>query len=522
MSKEFTPTFIRFAEAIDASLALAHRPDPDTPVIEVDAAVRAIAGFYEKARGTLEYGEVDLLRRRAVARALRRMLGYGAPVSFDDAATQLLQELIRGGYFPNEQIPETIASPTGVILERLFTALPHVPQVYHDELIWFTVFDIEDVIFPERTAVQQATVAFVIATADERLKWPREVHASPAHRAFLFVAAHKVVLRADNVRILHAFLRDALPEWREASVGTLPELSEAFTRTLAAAKRMVAHPRTEQYARALRRLAPAFRALEDAVVRDAAGTQSALQLERRVEESVAERVKATTKKLKGLALRATLYILLTKMVIGLAVELPLNAWLLGETMVGPFMINLIFPPTLMFLVAIAARPPKASVAERIIEDAMQVVTTEGTLGHARLPRQRGFTRLMIFVFAFAGFSAFALSFLLRGLSGLDFTFIDTIIFLGFLSVISLFAWRVRQPLRELASERPSGVLWLLVEIIVFPFLAVGRFLSDGLRQVNVFLWVLDVIIEAPLKFLFAAFEDWVAFLREKREEIIGE
>jgi hypothetical protein len=284
----------------------------------------------------------------------------------------------------------------------------------------------------------------------------------------------------------------------------------------------VANPRTEQYARALRRLAPAFRALEEAVVRDGTGAQSALQMERRVEESVTDRIKETTRKLRGLALRATLYIFLTKMVIGLAVELPLNRFLLGETTAGPFLINLIFPPALMFLVAIAARPPKHEVAERIIEDAMHIAANDTTLGHARLPKQRGFRRLMIFILAFTAFSAIALTFLLHGLSGLDFTFIDTIIFLGFLSVISLFAWRVRQPLRELAAQRPSGVLWLLVEIIIFPFLAVGRFLADGLRQVNVFLWVLDVIIEAPLKFMFAAFEDWVAFLREKREEIIGE
>ena len=522
MSDQLTSVFERFVSSVEGAKRLAHVPDPETPVIEVDEAIKSIAKFYEKTRNALEYGEADFLRRRAVERSLRRILSMGTLKDPDGVALDMLRELIRAGYLPNDEIPETAAQPIGLILEKLFVAILQASSLFHDELVQFAVYEIEDVIFPERTAMQMATVAYVIEVCDERLRWPREMQDSAAHRAFLFVAAYKIVLKADQTRILYAFVRDALPEWREADAGRTATLIEDFERVLQAAKRTVAHPHSEQYARSMRRLAPAFRALEDAVTEGIGESVSTLQLERRLEDAVQTRIGQAAKKLKSLALRATLYVIFTKMVIGLAVEMPLNIYLVGKVAPLPFAINLIFPPALMFFVAWTARPPKPEVAERIIEDAMRVATEEGVLGHAKVPRPRGAARLAVFILMLIGFAGLALNILFRGTAALDFTLIDTGIFLIFLSVISLFAWRVRQPLRELAASRRSGVVWMFVEVLVFPFLALGRVLSDGIKRINIFLWLLDVVIEAPLKLFFASFEDWVAFLREKREEILGE
>lgn len=525
MDREFaTEAYDNFLDAVAAAATLAPVADSETPRIEVDEAIRSIAGFYERTRNTLEYGEADLLRRRAIERSLRRSIQFGLTEDPRDSAMEMLRELIRAGYFPNDELPETIADPVSFILERLVSAHGLVNPLFHDELIRFAVYEIEEIIFADRAALQAATISFVIETCDERLKWPKGAQENTAHRAFLFVAAHKVVLRADETRVLYAFVRDALPAWRETTGSSVVDLIEDFERVVIAAKRTVASPRTDQYARAIRRLAPAFQMLEDVSAdENREPVVSELQLERRLEDAVASRFIEVRQKLKKTAFRATLYVLLTKMVIGLGVEIPLNTYLLGTVALTPFVINLAFPPVLMFLVAFSARPPKNEVAERIISDAVKIATTEETLGHAKLPRERGFRRLAGFMIFTAGLGALGLTFVLRGAAILDFTIVDTAIFLIFLSVISLFAWRVRRPLRELAAGRArSGVLWTLVEVFLFPFLAFGRLLADGFRSVNIFLWVLDVFIEAPLKFFFASFEDLIAFLREKREEIIGE
>ncbi|MEK7124024.1 MAG: hypothetical protein AAB851_03990, partial [Patescibacteria group bacterium] len=65
--------------------------DPDTPFIEVDEAVRSIAGFYEKTRNTLEYGERDFLRQRAIERTLRRLLNFGSSLGLEEQALEVVR-----------------------------------------------------------------------------------------------------------------------------------------------------------------------------------------------------------------------------------------------------------------------------------------------------------------------------------------------------------------------------------------------------------------------------------------------
>ncbi|MBI4134439.1 MAG: hypothetical protein HY475_03395, partial [Candidatus Terrybacteria bacterium] len=218
----------------------------------------------------------------------------------------------------------------------------------------------------------------------------------------------------------------------------------------------------------------------------------------------------------------TLYVFFTKMLVGLGIELPYDYFFLAHFAAQPFLINLLFPPALMFLVAFSARPPKAAVADRIVDEALRIAAGTDSLGHARLPRKRGPLRLGLFIIATGLFSGGALTLIVRGLALLGFSPVAMVVFLAFLSLVSVFAWRVRKPLRELAVSGGRGVLGTMLEIFAFPFLALGRILSDGLASFNVFLFLLDVFIEAPLKFLFAAAEDWIAFLREKREEMIEE
>lgn len=523
-----TPELRRYFDRLSAAAGLRFAPDPETPVIEVDEAVRSIAGFYERTRNTLEYGEGDFLRQRAIVRALRRLVHFRPSLPIQEQALECIRELIRGGYFPNATIPEIVSRQIAEALERLFAAYPVVDPLFHDELLRFAVFDVEDAVYPERAAAHAATIHFVVEVALSRMRWPREATREPGHQAFLFVAAHRAVLNADRARILYAFLRDAFPAWRTASGEEMASLAPQFERVLAIAKRTVVHPRCEQYTRAMRRIAPAFRAVDDAVTSATFAGQSPdavsiLQVERRIDEAVAARYQSVKQRLRKTAWRATLYVFFTKMVVAFLIELPYEFYVSRSFVPDVFMVNLLFPPALMFFVAFSARPPRQEVAERIIDDAMKIIASTQALGHVRFPRKRGTARLLMFMVSVGTMTGGAIYFILKGLAALGFGPLAMLVFLMFFSIVSLFAWRIRKPLRELAAgSGDGGVLYAALEILVFPFLAVGRFLSDGIRSVNVFVFLLDVFIESPLKVLFAAGEDWLAFLREKREQLVEE
>jgi hypothetical protein len=47
----------------------------------------------------------------------------------------------------------------------------------------------------------------------------------------------------------------------------------------------------------------------------------------------------------------------------------------------------------------------------------------------------------------------------------------------------------------------------------------GQWLSTRLSNINVFVFVLDFIIEAPFKTFVEIFEGWIYFIKEEREKI---
>lgn len=53
-----------------------------------------------------------------------------------------------------------------------------------------------------------------------------------------------------------------------------------------------------------------------------------------------------------------------------------------------------------------------------------------------------------------------------------------------------------------------------------PVLSVGKVLSSGISKINIFGFVFDFFIEAPFKLIVEVVEEWVRFVRERREEII--
>jgi hypothetical protein len=47
----------------------------------------------------------------------------------------------------------------------------------------------------------------------------------------------------------------------------------------------------------------------------------------------------------------------------------------------------------------------------------------------------------------------------------------------------------------------------------------GRFLSLNFSKINIFVFILDFLIEAPLKIILQGIEEWLAFFKEKKEDL---
>jgi hypothetical protein len=54
---------------------------------------------------------------------------------------------------------------------------------------------------------------------------------------------------------------------------------------------------------------------------------------------------------------------------------------------------------------------------------------------------------------------------------------------------------------------------------LLPIVRAGAWLSIRVAKINVFIYFFDFILEAPLKVAIEFVESWLAFVREKKEEI---
>ncbi|MBU1673748.1 hypothetical protein KJ839_04845, partial [Patescibacteria group bacterium] len=103
----------------------------------------------------------------------------------------------------------------------------------------------------------------------------------------------------------------------------------------------------------------------------------------------------------------------------------------------------------------------------------------------------------------------------------DFSVPSIFLFLLFLSIVSFFGIRLRQMARELVIvEKKESFTQAFFDFFGLPILKVGQWISLNFARINIFVFILDFLIEAPLKLVFEVLEDWFSFVREKKEEII--
>jgi len=213
---------------------------------------------------------------------------------------------------------------------------------------------------------------------------------------------------------------------------------------------------------------------------------------------------------------------MTKMLLALIIELPIDAIWLGHIDVYPLLINILFHPLFLFFLAVTVRIPEKKNNEKLISGVHDLLYNEKGLNivfKIKKPWMRGAFGVIISAFYTATFlvSYGAIAF---GLSLIGFNVVSIVLFLFFLSLVTFFGIKIRTSVRELVIiEGRGGVFGFLFDLFFLPIIRAGRWLSMRAPRINVFIFFLDFIIEAPFKMAVEMVEGWVAFVREKKDEI---
>lgn len=247
-------------------------------------------------------------------------------------------------------------------------------------------------------------------------------------------------------------------------------------------------------------------------------------LHQHVREECNKRYTQEKRKLRKRIMRGILYVFLTKMLVALVLEVPyemLNE--AGSIQYHSIFINLLFPPILLGAIASSVKYPREDNTKEIIKGTEVLVyqqKQEEELKSIKISdRESAFAERVLDLFYILLFFG-ALVTLVRFLGYLNFNPVAMIIFIIFTGTVSFFGALIRQSVRDLiATKDKEGFFSLLFDTILLPFVRLGRLLSVKFSQINVFIFILDFLVEAPFKFIIRAFEAWFDFLRRKRDEI---
>jgi hypothetical protein len=514
----------RISQLLRALAPTSRVPAPEGGRITVHAAVSRFAVLYERIRNAVEYREDHLLRKSAIIRILKRQLLLETDPHV--IATNLIRELIGAHYLPNGVLPESLIDETALRV-RKYQAVVRTRAGGERHARWVLgviAAELEETLTdPSR---EKALVTFLYERLSDRVAVKGATLEETERRLQIYVACYRSLIKADDESVAYKLLRAYLPEWMK------PE--EWLDRPRPIAERLVAveqrirdrqrHPLSQRFLRTVKPWAVGLSMLTEALLEEkerAEMLDSAADVHAAVEQIVERREHEARAKLRRGTVRAIIYLFLTKMIFAFVVELPLEYYWYHAISVFALCVNLLFPPVLMFLVGVFIRRPDVENRRRILLSVDELLSRSGPPPQEiRIPRKRrGITLfLMRCVYGFTFFLTFGSVGLV--LWRIGFTWVATMIFFFFLCVVSFFGYRLRQVAREIVVVQPRERLSAtLVDFFALPVLRMGQWLSQTVSRINVFVFLFDFLIEAPFKLFLNVLEDWLGFMREKKEEL---
>ena len=503
-------------------------PVSEEGVIVVDALVSKAASVYEIFRNALEYAESHLLRRNAIRRILRRH--WTGEEDVTNVAQTLLHELIWAGYLPNKSVPLSRHDDVRRVLEKyqvLMTAAETYQETYGELADWIldlTSTEIEALL--EMSHKEEALVSFAYGRLKQKVEWADDIDLPEEERDMqLFLTTHRALLRSNPATLRYRAFLLFYPDWKSHHPDRVKEVAAHLQVVYEAVEYHVTHPKGEMLYRLLRKKIILFKLIHDLLAEDA-GRGQVLTLGAGLDEEISraahERYKAFRSRLGRSVLRAVVFLFCTKLILAFIIELPYEAFVLAETNYTPLIVNVLFHPLLLALLGFTVTVP-AKRNTRALIDGVRSVLTDGEALKMRVRNKASWSsgvRGLVFNLLYTLTFVISYGLITWLLVGLGFNIVSIFLFLLFFSLVVFFGLYLRYTKRELVIVSGQGnVLTAIADFFFLPIIRAGRWISLRAPRINIFLFFLDFIIEAPFKMAIQIIEGWLAFMREKKEEI---
>jgi len=482
--------------------------------IHVVGAGATVTAAYEQLRNAAEYTEEHLLLEKAILRFYRRLFLARDHQRVSSSADELIVELTHAGYLKNDSIPQSCLITINQKAVRYFEAyLDYGPQKPRVEA-WTTMVlasEVEAVLnsHAKHTVFVQFCHEYFKDTVNQE-----QLFGSPQKdfEVALYVAIHKALLRSDEATIRAMLLQ---------RYHMTPENRDVYRSTNEQIDTLLASPAVEKLFRAITRQGAPFRVLWRMI--DGEQDVSMLLGERdrflnAYQVKIAELYHGTRDRINRGIVKSIVFLIITKFLVGLAIEVPYDYVVHGSIVWLPLVINLLSPPVYMLLLRTTLMLPGEANTAAIMDIMDNVLFGEVSRSASYRRANRSFgaaynvAYAIFFLLIFGSVSWLLLS--------VGFTLLHLIIFFIFFSTASFLGFRLSTIVRELeVVESAQNSVTVIRDFLYMPFVVVGRWISEKYSRFNFVAIVLDMIIELPLKTVLRLIRQWSAFISSKKDEL---
>lgn len=504
VGKRFTDALVAATAAADNSANQANASQK----VHVSGAGGTLTFAYEQLRNAAEYTEEHLLLQRAIRRFYRRIFLSRDAEYMGRSGEELIVELTLAGYLPNDSVATETIEQINELASVYFEAYRKFSrESWSLDVLSVEVETILNVEYKQAVFAQFAYDHF-LSTIDRR-KIPGAETGD--FEVALFVAVQRALLRADAATIRTSLLR----RYQQR-----PD-SGAYGETNKTIDRILNSPAAEKLFRVVNRRGAPFRVLWRMI--DEHEDISSLLASREqflsaYETQIAREYSQIDKRITRGIIKSVIFLIISKVIIGVAVEIPYDYLVHGMILWLPLAINLLFPPIYMILLRFTLTLPSRANTNSLV-DAIEkllysheesVVLSRSREGNFGAAFNVAYSFLFILIFGGVGWYLYTLGF----------SFVHLLIFFIFLSTASFLGFRLSRQIRDLevVESDQSGVS-IVRDFLYIPFVAVGRWMSEKYSKVNIVAMTLDMVIELPLKTVLRLVRQWGAFITSKKDEL---
>lgn len=219
--------------------------------------------------------------------------------------------------------------------------------------------------------------------------------------------------------------------------------------------------------------------------------------------------------------KSIVFLIITKALIGLMIEIPYDILVTGSIIILPLMINMLFPPLFLAITALTFKLPGSVNKEVLVNYIESMIYSNDRHLVPILKYSERINNSKIFNVVF--FVIFLAVFYFAGtwLYKLGFNIVQGVIFIIFFSTASFLGYRLTLQIKEIEYINVNqGFMAILRDFIYTPFVLLGKNISYRFGKLNIIGQILDLAVDLPLKTFVKLLRQWSTFLNNKKDELL--